>query len=182
MATSHQPIPTRKAQSLRSALGWGAVLAAIFGACGTFLWSTRPRPLHAEVSAVAYETAVAEMQTANEAATPKKPTRALSEAEKIEALGRIARVDRLLRDHARYLGEFPVGTNADITRALCGANLKKVVFVTADEIDMNGRGELIDDWRTPYFFHQVSGRQMEIYSAGPDGEMWTADDLKVTAR
>jgi hypothetical protein len=47
---------------------------------------------------------------------------------------------------------------------------------------MNDRGELIDDWQTPYFFHQVSGRQMEIYSAGPDRQMWTPDDLKVTAR
>ena len=42
---------------------------------------------------------------------------------------------------------------------------------------INARGELIDNWGTPFFFHQVSGTEMEIRSAGPDMKMWTADDL-----
>src|SRR5687768_17092939 len=118
MATSHPNSPTRNGQSLRSARGWGAVIAVIFGACGTFLWSTRPRPVRAESQGVSFDAAVAEMRATNDAG-PAKPqaVRAapMSESERAAALGRIARVDRLLRDHARYLGEFPVGTNADIT-------------------------------------------------------------------
>jgi hypothetical protein len=166
---------------MRSALGWGAVLVVILGVCGVFVWSTRPRPLRAETPRISFEDAVADMQA--QSATPQvKVSAAISEAERTQALGRIARVDRLLRDYARNLGEFPIGTNADITRALRGNNLKKIVFVTPDEMSLNDRGELIDDWQTPYFFHQVSGHQMEIYSAGPDREMWTADDLKVVAR
>jgi len=35
----------------------------------------------------------------------------------------------------------------------------------------------VDPWGTPYFFHQLSGKEMEIHSAGPDKMMWTADDL-----
>ena len=40
-------------------------------------------------------------------------------------------------------------------------------------------GELVDAWGTPYFFHQISGSEMEIHSAGPDKIMWTSDDLVV---
>jgi len=36
---------------------------------------------------------------------------------------------------------------------------------------------LVDAWGTPFFFHQLSGHEMEIHSAGPDKIMWTADDL-----
>jgi len=42
---------------------------------------------------------------------------------------------------------------------------------------VNDQGEMIDPWGTPYFFHQISGTQMEIHSAGPDHVMWTSDDL-----
>jgi hypothetical protein len=42
---------------------------------------------------------------------------------------------------------------------------------------INGKGELVDYWGTPFFFHQLSGTEMEIHSAGPDKVMWTADDL-----
>jgi hypothetical protein len=42
---------------------------------------------------------------------------------------------------------------------------------------INGNGELVDVWGTPYFFHQLSGTDTEIHSAGPDRIMWTADDL-----
>jgi hypothetical protein len=182
--TANRTNPAAGNRPLRSALAWGAVLGIIFAGSIAFVWSTRPRPVRAEAPAVSFETAVAEMRLANEAATPpaKPAAIAMTEAERTAALGRLARIDRLLRDFARNLGEFPIGTNADITRALRGNNLKKIVLVTPDEMPINDRGELIDDWQTPYFFHQVSGRQMEIYSAGPDRQMWTADDLKVTAR
>ena len=29
----------------------------------------------------------------------------------------------------------------------------------------------------PYHFHQISGTRIEIRSAGPDGQVWTEDDL-----
>jgi len=72
----------------------------------------------------------------------------------------------------------PVGTNPEITAALNGDNPKQIKFISEDSgLRINGRGELVDYWGTPFFFHQVSGTEMEIRSAGPDKKMWTADDL-----
>jgi hypothetical protein len=42
---------------------------------------------------------------------------------------------------------------------------------------VNGQGQLIDNWGTPFFFHSLSRNEMEIRSAGPDRRMWTTDDL-----
>lgn len=72
----------------------------------------------------------------------------------------------------------PVGTNPEITAALNGDNPKQIKFINEDSgLRINGRGELVDYWGTPFFFHQISGTEMEIRSAGPDKKMWTADDL-----
>ncbi len=74
-------------------------------------------------------------------------------------------------------GGNPVGSNEEITRALNGDNPKQVKFLKPDGNRVNEQGELVDPWGTPYFFHQLSGKEMEIRSAGPDRKMWTEDDL-----
>ena len=80
--------------------------------------------------------------------------------------------------YASEFGGNPVGTNPEITKALMGGNPKHIVFVhTDDGLRTNDEGELVDAWGTPFFFHQLSGTEMEIHSAGPDRRMWTADDL-----
>lgn len=84
-----------------------------------------------------------------------------------------------VRQYGLMFGGNPVGTNEEITRALDGDNPKHVKFLGADGNRVNGRGELVDAWGTPYFFHQLSVMQMEVRSAGPDQTMWTADDLVV---
>ena len=79
--------------------------------------------------------------------------------------------------HSRYGGN-PVGDNQEIARALNGANPGQVIFLNADDgLQLNGKGELMDSWGTPLFFHQISSTQTEIHSAGPDRQMWTPDDL-----
>jgi hypothetical protein len=85
-------------------------------------------------------------------------------------------VKLLVRDYRLALGGNPVGSNAEITKALSGANPKKTKFLPADGIRVSDKGEVIDPWGTPYFFHQLSGSEMELRSAGPDRKMWTADD------
>jgi hypothetical protein len=78
---------------------------------------------------------------------------------------------------SRFSGN-PVGTNPEITKALNGDNPKQVMFIGEESgLRINGRGELVDYWGTPFFFHQLSGTEMEIRSAGPDRVMWTSDDL-----
>lgn len=70
----------------------------------------------------------------------------------------------------------PVGENADITAALTGGNSVRFGFIPPGHRAINRRGELCDRWGTPFRFHQLSGTQMEIRSAGPDRRFGTADD------
>ena len=75
-------------------------------------------------------------------------------------------------------GENPVGTNAKITAALMSQNPKQINFITAESgLRVNENGEMVDAYGTQFFFHQISGREMEICSAGEDSKMWTFDDL-----
>ena len=83
-----------------------------------------------------------------------------------------------IRDYGSRFGGNPVGNNAEITLALNGGNPKQVVFIKPDSgLRINSQGELVDGWGPPFFFHQLSGKETEIHSAGPDRVMWTADDL-----
>src|ERR1041384_810127 len=74
----------------------------------------------------------------------------------------------VVRDFRAALGENPVGNNAEITKALMGANRKKTRLLDTAAVRLNDKGELVDHWDTPYFFHQISAQEMEIRSAGPD--------------
>lgn len=83
-----------------------------------------------------------------------------------------------VNNYGQRYGGNPVGNNAEITRALTGDNPQQVNFISPDSgLRVNAQGEMIDAWGTPFFFHQLSGTDMEIHSAGPDKIMWTDDDL-----
>ena len=82
-----------------------------------------------------------------------------------------------LRDYRAARRENPIGSNAEITNALLGDNLKQVKIPLPPGASVNADGQMCDRWGTPYFFHQLSGKQMEIRSAGPDREMNSGDDV-----
>ena len=85
---------------------------------------------------------------------------------------------RAIRQYGQMFGGNPVGTNPEITQQLSGNNPKHINFINSDAgMRVNADGNLVDPWGTPYFFHQISGYDMEIHSAGPDRIMWTSDDL-----
>jgi hypothetical protein len=86
-------------------------------------------------------------------------------------------LETLLGDFARAFGENPVGENEEIVAALQGDNAKGLRFFPAEHRGLSAEGKLLDRWGTPWFFHALSGKRMEIISAGPDREMGTADDL-----
>jgi hypothetical protein len=71
----------------------------------------------------------------------------------------------------------PGGTNLEITAALTGKNEKELAIIPPDFAAINSDGEIIDRWGTPYFFHPVSRQLIEVLSAGPDGLLWTGDDV-----
>ncbi len=84
----------------------------------------------------------------------------------------------VIKNYGSTFGENPVGTNPEITEALMGKNPKGITFITPESgLRVNENGEMVDAWGTPFFFHQLSGQEMEIRSAGPDRKMWTLDDL-----
>ncbi len=70
----------------------------------------------------------------------------------------------------------PVGENAEITRALAGANPLNLALVPKNHPALNAAGELTDRWGTPFRFHQLAGDRMEIRSAGPDRRFGNEDD------
>ena len=83
----------------------------------------------------------------------------------------------VMHNYASAFGENPVGDNSEITAALLGKNPKQVNFISEESgLRVNASGELTDAWGTPFFFHQLSARVMEIRSAGEDKKMWTFDD------
>jgi hypothetical protein len=85
----------------------------------------------------------------------------------------------MIRQYGAAFGGNPVGTNPEITQALQGNNPKHINFLKTDGNRVNANGELVDPWGSPYFFHQLSGTEMEIRSAGPDRVMYTPDDLVI---
>jgi hypothetical protein len=85
-------------------------------------------------------------------------------------------VAQLIYLYRQGFGENPVGQNEDIVAALLGENEKRSAYLPKN-IPVIEDGKLVDRWGTPYWFHPVSGREMEIRSAGPDRELFTGDDL-----
>ena len=102
---------------------------------------------------------------AHAASTPPNPQ---TEAEKVA---------RMVTDYHTLMGENPVGTNAEIMKEIMGANPHQATLGPPEGQTLNDKGELIDQWGTPFFFHQMSRDVMEIHSAGPDKIMGTADDI-----
>jgi len=89
-------------------------------------------------------------------------------------------VRRAVHQYGEMFGGNPVGTNPEITSQLSGDNPKHINFISPQPgAHVDAGGDLVDEWGTPYFFHQLSGSEMEIHSAGPDKMMWTSDDLVV---
>ncbi len=87
-------------------------------------------------------------------------------------------VRHAITQYGTMFGGNPIGTNPEITAALAGNNPKQVNFIKPENgMQINGNGEMVDDWGTPLFFHQLSGTDTEVRSAGPDRKMWTPDDL-----
>lgn len=85
-------------------------------------------------------------------------------------------VDQILYIYRQGFGENPVGQNEDIVASMLGENAKRTAFLPKDSPAIQN-GKLVDEWGTPYWFHPISSKQMEIRSAGPDKQLFTEDDL-----
>ena len=75
------------------------------------------------------------------------------------------------------LTRHPIGGNADLAACLLGENINREPFIRPTHPALNDDQLLIDRWGTPFFIHPEAAREITIRSAGPDTEMFTADDL-----
>ena len=90
----------------------------------------------------------------------------------------VENMSRAIHQYGQMFGGNPVGTNPEFTKQLSGDNPKYINFISEEAgMRVNENGELIDPWGTPYFFHQISGSDTEVRSAGPDKIMYTSDDI-----
>ena len=71
----------------------------------------------------------------------------------------------------------PLGANEEIAAALCGRNRIQLRFVPDTSPIFNAKGQIVDRWGEPLYFHAIARDRLEIRSAGPDKIMWTPDDV-----
>lgn len=72
----------------------------------------------------------------------------------------------------------PLSANEDWADLYRGKNGAREEFLPPRHVALNDKGQLIDRWKTPLFFHALGSGRYEIRSAGPDQTMWTADDIQ----
>jgi type II secretory pathway pseudopilin PulG len=91
-----------------------------------------------------------------------------------------------LQQYREFVGCYPTGNNASITKDLLGRGEKKVVILSArNHSEVNEKGEIVDPWGTPIQFY-FSDTEVLIRSAGPN-RIWEdtavpfGDDLYRTA-
>jgi len=70
-----------------------------------------------------------------------------------------------LQKYKEHVGSYPVGSNAEVAKALLGQNAKKVIILVGRKLEQNGKGEFVDPWGTPLRFY-FSDNSVLVRSAG----------------
>lgn len=86
----------------------------------------------------------------------------------------------ILEFYRKEFGTFPAGQeNADIMNALTGNNPQRLAIFPRQHPRIDDAGRLLDAWGRPFVFHPISSQHLEVMSLGPDGEIFSADDIRV---
>jgi hypothetical protein len=99
---------------------------------------------------------------------------ATSPREDLEAIHRVLQNFSLLVKGGDPL---PLGANEEIAAALLGKNKASLRMLSNRSAAFNDKGQLVDRWGTPLYFHAHARDRIDIRSAGPDRAMWTEDDI-----
>ena len=86
-----------------------------------------------------------------------------------------------LQKYKEVVGAYPVGSNADVAKALKGNNPKNVIILVGRKNELNEKGEIIDPWGTALRIY-LNDNGVLIRSAGPnrrfdDSTVMEADDF-----
>ncbi len=104
----------------------------------------------------------------------KSPDRATAEPSKLL---------EILQFYRQEFGTFPTGEdNASIMNALTGNNPSGLPIFPSNHPRISKDGYLLDAWGKPFFFHMISSQYIEVRSLGPDGIIFTEDDILVPKR
>ena len=72
-----------------------------------------------------------------------------------------------LQTYKERLGVYPVGSNAEVVKAMMGNNAKSLIILVGRKKNLNTKGELVDPWGTPFRIY-FAGEGIMIRSAGPN--------------
>ena len=86
-----------------------------------------------------------------------------------------------LQKYKERVGSYPVGSNAQVAKALQGENNKNVIILVGRKTELNEKGEYVDPWGTPLKIYFTEGGVL-IRSAGAnrrfdDSTVLEADDF-----
>ena len=86
-----------------------------------------------------------------------------------------------LQKFKEHVGSYPIGSNAEIAKALMGKNAKNVIILVGRKNEVNEKGEFVDPWGTPLRIY-FSDAAVLVRSAGPnrrfdDSTVMEADDF-----
>ena len=71
----------------------------------------------------------------------------------------------------------PTEGNRGLLAALTGENKLGIKIFDLNNVPVNEKGEILDRWKTPLYFHFISEKRVGIRSAGLDRKWYTADDI-----
>ena|SRR5262245_45875322 len=72
-----------------------------------------------------------------------------------------------LEKYKEKMGTYPIGSNADVAKALNGKNPKGITVIVGRKTELNDKGEFVDQWKTPLRIY-FSDSGILIRSAGPN--------------
>lgn len=122
--------------------------------------------------------ALAAPDPATLAALPTHPDAAAIGSTAIPAEREVAVLAELLRYYRMTFGSYPTGEdNRQFMFALQGANSARMPIFPLQHPRLAPDGSLLDAWGSPFHFHRISQSSLQIRSAGPDRELFTADDI-----
>ena len=86
-----------------------------------------------------------------------------------------------LQKYKEVVGSYPLGSNAEIAKALKGQNSKNVIILVGRKNELNEKGEIVDPWGVPLRIY-FADTGVLIRSAGPnrrfdDSTVMEADDF-----
>src|SRR5688500_6053284 len=72
-----------------------------------------------------------------------------------------------LQKYKEYVGSYPVGSNAEVVKALKGANPKNVIILVGRKEELNEKGEFTDPWGSELRIYFADNTVL-VRSAGPN--------------